>query len=191
MVVPPAQAWCRRSRTAHLPRRRSPHVVGRPLEPGREREHLDPHRGARQRDRNRQRRSGVALIDRLPSTSSTIRGARRGRRSQRGDNISPPVCRPARSVRRKSNRRPRLARTPAARQAEVQPANEQSRGVAPALVDAWQLGRVGRLGLERAVARRRDQRRLFELDRRSTRSASSDRRQAWTRRPRQPSMDGA
>ena len=41
-----------------------------------------------------------ALIDRLPSTSSTIRGARRGRRSQRGDSISPPVCKPARNVRR-------------------------------------------------------------------------------------------
>ena len=58
--------------TALLSRRRSPHVVGHPLEPGREREHLDAHRGARQRDRNLQRRS----VRRRSSSGCRRRAAR-------------------------------------------------------------------------------------------------------------------
>ena len=60
------RCWCRRPRRARGPRRprlarrRSPHVARHPLKRRREREHLQTARGARQRDRDLQRRLRVA-----------------------------------------------------------------------------------------------------------------------------------
>src|SRR5439155_6991711 len=54
-------------------------------------------------------------------------------------------------------------RPPATRQAHVQPAHERSGGIAPGAPGARQGRRIRAPGLERAVARAREKRRLFEI----------------------------
>ena len=117
--------------TARLSRRRSPHVVGHALERGREREHLDAHRGARQRDRNLQRGSCVgahraAAVDEQHDSRRTPRAAQPARRQRLAAGLQAGPQRASKIEASSPARRP-----PAARQAEVQPANERSRGIAP------------------------------------------------------------
>ncbi len=105
--------------TPRLARRGPSHVARDPLKRCREREHLQAPRGAGQRDAIRNAVCVYPLIDRLPSMSTTNLGALSRRRSHRGLSGSPPVCRLARSVRRRSNRVPVAPCTPSPRQAEL------------------------------------------------------------------------
>ena len=147
---------------APLSRRRPPHVVCHALELRREREHLDPHRGARHRDRHLQRGPCVgahraAAVDQQHESRRPPWAAQPTRRQRLAAGLEAGAQRASKVEASSPARRP-----PAARQAQMQPANERSRGIAPGALDARQLGRVGRVGVERAVARWREDRRLFE-----------------------------
>ena len=104
-----------------------------------------------------------ALIERLPSTSSTNRGRVMGRRSHRGASASPPVCRLARSVRRRSKRRPRLAGLQRRESPTCSRRTSDAGRVAPLGLDAHEVGRLSTERLDRAVARAREGRRVVGL----------------------------
>ena len=119
------------------------HVGGDALEGGRKREHLDAqcHAGNGHRDLQggrAQRRSSSDCRQR----ARRIAAASCGRRSHRGASASPPVCRLARSVRRRSKRRPRLAGRQRRESPTCSRRTSDAGRVAPLGLDAHEVGRL-------------------------------------------------